>query len=447
MIDYKRNRDLARAAMKSLAILKGHLAEVYDNLPKANRDRFFDGSMDEYMDSFLINLQTSLIKLGYADGDISREQCIMLDILFRDDDLVTLSNKDSGEKLDPSQEGNRYESLFDTYGTCHNEYFKKLVEEFDARNSKKYHAFFQAFAYADAITKTDYLDKIYDDMVDLFKDFQNIDDTDADLMMGKIDKIMRESFINQIDVYKQQYIHAMAGKNIGGAASMRAAGPSFDFDSSPSYVTKSQLLKSDVKKINGLNDKEAIPNAILYLETDLGSGTAFYITKSGLAITCAHVVKDASRILVKEQIGNAKPLISGARVIKIDYQNDIALIQVSSVNHYFLELEDDMDEVKLDDPISIYGYPFGSMVNDNVMDMNISLTKGYVSSRQRKEGANIFLIDISAKAGNSGSPVIDMRTGRVAGILCGSLLNQNGTLTEEINYMRPLDFFFEMFVR
>jgi V8-like Glu-specific endopeptidase len=39
------------------------------------------------------------------------------------------------------------------------------------------------------------------------------------------------------------------------------------------------------------------------------------------------------------------------------------------------------------------------------MDMNISLTKGYVSSRQRKEGANIFLIDISAKAGNSGSPV------------------------------------------
>ena len=86
-------------------------------------------------------------------------------------------------------------------------------------------------------------------------------------------------------------------------------------------------------------------------------------------------------------------------------------------------------------------------VSINTTTMNISLTKGYVSSRQRKEGANIFLIDISAKAGNSGSPVIDMRTGKVAGILCGSLLNQNGTLTEEINYMRPLDYFFYTFVR
>jgi hypothetical protein len=446
MIDYKRNRDLARAAMKSLALLKGHLAEVYDNLPKANKDRFFNGSIDEYMDSFLINLQTSLIKLGYADGDISREQCIMLDILFRDDDLVTLSNKGSKEKLDPSQEGSRYEGLFDTYGARHNEYFKKLVEEFDARNSKKYHAFFQAFAYADATTKKDYLAEIYDDMVGLFKDFQNIDDTDADLMMEKIDKIMREDFINQIDVYKQQYIHAAAGKNIGGGVSMRTATPSFDFGPSSSFVSKSELIKTSVKKVNGLNAKGSIPNAILYVETDMGSGTAFYITKGGLALTCAHVVKGASRILVKEQIGNAKPLISAARILKIDYGNDIALLEVSTPDHYYLDLENDIDEIKLDDPISIYGYPFGSMVNDNVMDMNISLTKGYVSSRQRKEGFNIFLIDISAKAGNSGSPVINMRTGKVAGILCGSLLNQNGTVTEEINYMRPLDFFFQRFV-
>ena len=54
-------------------------------------------------------------------------------------------------------------------------------------------------------------------------------------------------------------------------------------------------------------------------------------------------------------------------------------------------------------------------------------------------------VDMQAKRGNSGGPVIDRETGLVVGILCGSQTEGDSRLVEEINYIRPIKYIWETF--
>lgn len=99
----------------------------------------------------------------------------------------------------------------------------------------------------------------------------------------------------------------------------------------------------------------------------------------------------------------------------------------------------DLDRTKaeLGEEIALYGFPFGQRMNDNVMDLNISYTRGYLSSYQTINGHSRALLDISAKAGNSGSPVVSCENGKVIGFLSGSILGGSNN-REEVNYMIPV---------
>lgn len=101
-------------------------------------------------------------------------------------------------------------------------------------------------------------------------------------------------------------------------------------------------------------------------------------------------------------------------------------------------------EIGLGDDIVILGFPFGKKINDEVMNLNLSFTRGYISSIQNQNKTERVLLDISAKSGNSGSPVINMNTGKVLGILCGSIINKGSNITEEINYMSPIKYLFNL---
>lgn len=127
-----------------------------------------------------------------------------------------------------------------------------------------------------------------------------------------------------------------------------------------------------------------------------------------------------------------------------DSQTDIAILLIDGQGYYSAHIDLE-DNAMLGDDVIILGYPFGSKVADDVMKMSVSFTRGYVSSRQTKNGLEQIFLDVSAKAGNSGSPVLSPKTGNVIGILCGSMLNQSGqTLVEEINYMRPIKYITRM---
>lgn len=122
---------------------------------------------------------------------------------------------------------------------------------------------------------------------------------------------------------------------------------------------------------------------------------------------------------------------------------DYAIIKLESNEYNFAELST-KDFIELGNDIIILGYPFGKKLNDNVMELNLSFTRGYISSVQNQNNVERVLLDISAKSGNSGSPVIDMNTGKVLGILRGSIINKSTNITEEINYMSPIKYLFEL---
>ena len=179
---------------------------------------------------------------------------------------------------------------------------------------------------------------------------------------------------------------------------------------------------------------------ILYIETDRGSGTGFVFHPNGYAVTCAHVVKDATEIYAR--VGVKENAIEKAKIISYNAELDLAIIQVEGRGHISAVL-DISGRLYLGDEISILGYPFGSKVADNVMRMSVSYTRGYISSIQTRKGQKCALLDISAKAGNSGSPVINCRSGKVVGVLSGSILGGVNN-REEVNYMIPITSLLEM---
>ncbi len=133
-----------------------------------------------------------------------------------------------------------------------------------------------------------------------------------------------------------------------------------------------------------------------------------------------------------------------ADLYAMDEEIDMAVLKLEEGKYQNCALME-IPQKTIGNDIAILGYPFGKRVSDKFDNLAISITKGYVSSWQRKDDLDYALLDISAKAGNSGSPVIEVKSGRVIGILCGSILNDSGNIKEEINYMYPIKYFFERF--
>lgn len=183
-------------------------------------------------------------------------------------------------------------------------------------------------------------------------------------------------------------------------------------------------------------------DAVVYVETDAGSGTAFSVTDDGYAITCAHVVRDAQEIYVKVTDGKDVSVKKAENVV-VSEKADIALIKIDGKDFKHVEVDYKLKDVPLGRDVAILGFPLGSRIADNVMELGISLCKGYVSSRQTKDGIDYIMLDVDVKAGYSGSPVIDCKTGRVIGILCGQFTN-GGNGGDGVDFMLPLTYITEI---
>ena len=193
---------------------------------------------------------------------------------------------------------------------------------------------------------------------------------------------------------------------------------------------------------NYIKNRDTYFQTVIYIETNLSSGTGFIISKEGYAITCNHVIERATEIFVRINNNNGNDVVS-ADVVLSNKEYDYAIIKLESNEYNFAELSIE-DHIELGNDIIILGYPFGKKLNDHVMELSLSFTRGYISSVQNQNNVERVLLDISAKSGNSGSPVIDMNTGKVLGVLRGSIINQSTNITEEINYMSPIKYLFEL---
>ena len=122
---------------------------------------------------------------------------------------------------------------------------------------------------------------------------------------------------------------------------------------------------------------------------------------------------------------------------------DIALIKLQGSNFPYVRLADEGDAVYRDQPVTVMGYPFGDKT-----ERDYSTFLGTVASvDQRDEYGTRAFYNGEGKRGNSGSPVLDRATGAVLGVFCGSIMDGDPKLMEEINYFRPIGYFWRHFTQ
>lgn len=197
--------------------------------------------------------------------------------------------------------------------------------------------------------------------------------------------------------------------------------------------------------------------AVLHIgvEKTNSSGTAFLISKDGYALTCAHVVEGAEEIVANVIVGDGycnKKFenfgvydVGFGEVIYTNKQLDIALLKTEYCGSEFLEIEERKLLPELGEEVVVFGYPLGyELPQTNKFGPNISFYKGYVASNQVQNGNSITFLDINVKSGNSGSPVISAKTGKVIGIISGAKVGGNMILREKMPYMIPIQHFHEL---
>ena len=162
-----------------------------------------------------------------------------------------------------------------------------------------------------------------------------------------------------------------------------------------------------------------------------GTGSGVVIDK-GRILTCAHCVTDACYIRVRKH--NEDMLYHGS-VQFVDNDADLALVGVDDPAFMAGITPMEIGETPhVQDDVLAVGYPRGGE--------DISYTRGIVSRIEdiRYSHGHTYLLGIQVDAainpGNSGGPVLDMKSGKVAGIAFQGLGKEEG---ESLGYIIPPD--------
>ncbi len=134
-----------------------------------------------------------------------------------------------------------------------------------------------------------------------------------------------------------------------------------------------------------------------------GYGSGFFITASGYFISNYHVVKDAKRVELKTSSG-----LKEAQVIRVDKQNDLALLKVEGK---YNELKISTSPPSLADEVLAMGFPMPTL-----QGFSPKVTKGIISSLSGMgDDIRYYQIDAAIQPGNSGGPLLDSN-GVVVGV-------------------------------
>lgn len=150
-------------------------------------------------------------------------------------------------------------------------------------------------------------------------------------------------------------------------------------------------------------------NAVVIVSTNTVFGSGFFITNNGYIITNEHVVKGQSTVSI-ELYDKSK---LSAQVIKTDAAKDLALLKVSPGSNFpFLKLESTKN-LKVGDKVIGIGVPKG---------YDWTVTEGIISAIRN----NAIQTDAALNEGNSGGPLISVRTGKVVGVIKGGVKEAQG---------------------
>ena len=134
-----------------------------------------------------------------------------------------------------------------------------------------------------------------------------------------------------------------------------------------------------------------------------GVGSGFILSPDGYVMTNAHVVEDASEVIVT--LTDKREF--KAKIIGADKRTDVAVVKIEATGLPALKVGD-VSKLRVGEWVMAIGSPFG---------LENTVTAGIVSAKQRDTGDYLPFIqtDVAINPGNSGGPLINMR-GEVVGI-------------------------------
>jgi len=138
-------------------------------------------------------------------------------------------------------------------------------------------------------------------------------------------------------------------------------------------------------------------------ERPRGVGSGFILTADGYVMTNAHVVEDASEVLVT--LPDKREF--KAKIVGADKRTDVAVVKIEATGLPAVKVGD-ISKLRVGEWVMAIGSPFG---------LENTVTAGIVSAKQRDTGEYLPFIqtDVAINPGNSGGPLINMR-GEVVGI-------------------------------
>jgi SpoVK/Ycf46/Vps4 family AAA+-type ATPase len=188
--------------------------------------------------------------------------------------------------------------------------------------------------------------------------------------------------------------------------------------------------------------------AVLRIQNEYGTATAFVISPNGLAITCAHAVafkKDLGKIASQDLYAFFKTIGEKEKqypyeIVNIRPDLDMAMIKIIAGHPLpYLTLAAENRSIKFGEDCLLYGYPDGRK--------GIMQFPGTISTEAEMGGdgelGSIHFFSGEAYPGDSGGPIIAKSDGCVIGILRGARGPQDGI---KHNYLKPIYYFWKEFL-
>lgn len=217
-------------------------------------------------------------------------------------------------------------------------------------------------------------------------------------------------------------VFGLFGGIIGTYIAQEANLVDLDNSDSTTQITSAPVV---VAEDDGLSDgsliaqvAERLANSVVTISTTVdddfgggrGVGTGVVLTSDGEILTNAHVIEDATEVVVRFA-GETEPRV--AKILASDFGNDLALIKVD-VTGLTAATFAKPGSVQIGDTVVAIGYALA-------LDGGPTVTSGIVSALKRTietdSGALNSLIqtDAAISSGNSGGPLVNLK-GEVVGI-------------------------------
>lgn len=186
--------------------------------------------------------------------------------------------------------------------------------------------------------------------------------------------------------------------------------------------------------------------------TIIGSG--FAVSGEGKILSAAHLYRKLKPENIPHLMGMAMieqgpndlerykwfPL----KLIKKDDKNDTALFQMERHEETLLKSLNlgDSENVEVGDEVYFIGFPYAGVLINEGFGITLIVNKGIISNMKRDgtdpdRKRNWFIVDAISNPGNSGCPLIDLKTNKVIGIMTIAFRTRSKVM-KELDIREPM---------